>query len=64
MDFYDQLAALAARAVKQLENLQTEEATKMALVAPFINALGYNVFDPTEVIPEFTADVGLKRAKR
>jgi len=34
MDFYDQLAALAARAVKQLENLQTEEATKMALVAP------------------------------
>ncbi len=64
MDFYDQLAALAARAVKQLENLQTEEATKMALVAPFINALGYNVFDPTEVVPEFTADVGLKKGEK
>jgi hypothetical protein len=64
MDFYDQLAALAARAIKQLENLQTEEATKMALVAPFINALGYNVFDPTEVVPEFTADVGVKKGEK
>jgi hypothetical protein len=64
MDFYDQLATLAARAVKQLDNLLTEEATKMALVAPFINALGYNVFDPTEVVPEFTADVGVKKGEK
>ncbi|MEM1309397.1 MAG: type I restriction endonuclease [Cyanobacteria bacterium P01_D01_bin.44] len=64
MDFLDQLAALSTRAVKQLENLQTEEATKMALVAPFINALGYNVFDPTEVIPEFVADVGVKKGEK
>ncbi len=45
-------------------NLQTEEATKNALVMPFIAALGYNVFDPTEVIPEFTADVGVKKAEK
>jgi len=42
----------------------TEEATKNALIMPFINALGYNVFDPTEVVPEFTADVGTKKGEK
>ncbi|MEO0771309.1 MAG: type I restriction endonuclease [Cyanobacteria bacterium J06649_4] len=64
MDFIDQLEVLASRAGKQLESLQTEEATKMALVAPFINALGYSVFDPTEVVPEFISDVGLKKGEK
>ena len=64
MDFADQIAALAARVHKQLEHIQTEEATKNALVLPFINALGYNVFDPTEVVPEFTADVGIKKGEK
>ncbi len=59
MDLEDALYQIAARIPKQLEHLKTEEATKAALVMPFINALGYNVFDPTEVIPEFIADVGL-----
>lgn len=31
---------------------------------PFINALGYDVFDPTEVVPEFTADVGTKKGEK
>lgn len=64
MDFIDQVQALAARVQKQLPHLQTEEATKNALVMPFINALGYNVFDPTEVLPEFTADFGIKRGEK
>lgn len=64
MDFADQIAALASRAVKQLEHISTEEATKNALVLPFINALGYNVFDPTEVVPEFTCDVGMKKGEK
>ena len=64
MDFADQINALASRITKQLEHLSTEEATKNALVLPFINALGYDVFDPTEVIPEFTADVGIKKGEK
>ncbi len=36
----------------------------MALIMPFISALGYNVFDPSEVVPEFTADVGIKKGER
>ena len=64
MDFIDEIKALAARIPKQMEHLQTEEATKNALIMPFINALGYNVFDPTEVMPEFTADVGIKKGEK
>jgi hypothetical protein len=61
MDFIDRIRELAARIPKQIEHIQTEEATKSALVMPFIQALGYNVFDPTEVIPEYIADVGVKK---
>lgn len=64
MDLIDQLKNLGERAAKQRDLLLTEEATKMALIAPFINALGYNVFDPTEVVPEFVADVGIKKGEK
>lgn len=64
MDFLDQLHALSARMSKQIINIQTEEATKTAFVMPFIQALGYDVFDPTEVVPEFTADVGSKKGEK
>lgn len=64
MDFIDRIRELAARAEKQLSIIQTEEATKNALVMPFISALGYNVFDPTEVTPELHADVGLKKGEK
>lgn len=64
MDFTDQIQALVARISKQLGHIQTEEATKTALVLPFINALGYNVFDPTEVCPEFICDVGIKKGEK
>lgn len=64
MDFIDEIRALASRITKKLEHIKTEEATKTALVMPFISALGYNVFDPTEVVPEFTADVGTKKGEK
>ncbi len=64
MDLIDRLRDLASRLEKIVAQLQTEEATKNALVMPFINALGYNVFDPLEVVPEFTADVGTKKGEK
>jgi hypothetical protein len=64
MDFIDKIRALNATAQRQLPNLQTEEATKHALVLPFLAALGYDVFDPTEVVPEFTTDVGTKKGEK
>ena len=46
-------------------SLETEEATKNALVMPFISqVLGYDVFDPEEVVPEFVADLGLKKGEK
>lgn len=45
--------------------LETEEATKNALVMPFISrVLGYDVFNPQEVVPEFVADVGTKKGEK
>ncbi len=64
MDFIEQLQELAAKASKICDLLQTEEATKNALVMPFIKILGYDIFDPTEVIPEFIADVGIKKGEK
>ncbi len=47
-----------------MEHLATEEATKNALVMPFIAALGYDVFNPLEVVPEYVADVGTKKGEK
>ena len=49
---------LGARATRQRANLATEEATKIALILPFLQGLGYDVFDPEQVVPEFTAGFG------
>ncbi len=65
MDFIDRIKELSARIRDlDLEKIETEEATKTAMIMPFINALGYNVFDPTEVVPEFTADLGTKKGEK
>lgn len=64
MDLIDQLKELALRIRKIKDTIQTEEATKNALIMPFIQILGYNVFDPTEVTPEIVADVGLKKGEK
>ena len=64
MDFIDNIRDLSGRIQKQAGGIQTEEATKNAFVMPFISALGYNVFDPTEVTPELVADVGTKKGEK
>ena len=64
MDLIDQLNALASRIRTTKDLIQTEEATKNAMVMPFIQILGYNVFDPTEVTPELIADIGTKKGEK
>jgi hypothetical protein len=64
MDFIDQIRTLASRVNAAKEILQTEEATKNAMIMPFIQLLGYNVFDPQEVTPELIADVGTKKGEK
>lgn len=65
MDFEQAVEAVADKVYQLKDTIETEEATKTALVMPFINTvLGYDVFDPTEVIPEYTADVGTKKGEK
>ncbi|MBG6180493.1 type I restriction endonuclease [Arthrobacter sp. CAN_A1] len=65
MDFAERLTALAAKVRQQKSQIETEEATKNAFVMPFISTiLGYDVFNPLEVVPEFTADVGVKKGEK
>jgi len=64
MDFKDQIKQIAERAEKLKENLQTEEATKTALIMPFLQAMGYDVFNPLEVMPEYTCDIGTKKGEK
>lgn len=64
MDFKDQILQLASRVEKMLPQLKTEEATKNALIMPFIQVLGYDVFNPFEVNPEFIADIGIKKGEK
>ena len=64
MSFDEKMAALIQRLPKMTDDLHTEEATKNALVMPFISALGYDVFNPKEVVPEFTADIGTKKGEK
>lgn len=64
MDFIDQIKAISQQIEKLKTQIQNEQATKTAFIMPFIQALGYNVFNPIEVAPEFTADVpGVKGEK-
>ncbi len=64
MSFKEDVADLAKRAISAQAVAQTEEATKNAIVMPFLRVLGFDVFDPTQIIPEYVADVGLKKGEK
>jgi len=64
MDFIDELRNFSSRATKVKDALVTEDAAKTALVLPFFQMLGYDIFNPTEFVPEFTADVGVKKGEK
>jgi hypothetical protein len=64
MDFKDLIKQLSERVDRLKDNLQTEEATKNALIMPFLQALGYDVFNPLEIVPEYTCDIGTKKGEK
>jgi hypothetical protein len=64
MDFQDQIIALSEKVARMKDQVTTEEATKTAFVMPFINALGFDIFNPMEVVPEFIADLGIKKGEK
>ncbi|MDD6869724.1 MAG: type I restriction endonuclease [bacterium] len=64
MDFKDAILQLADRISKLKDNIATEEATKNAFIMPMISALGYDVFNPLEVVPELDCDLVKKKGEK
>ena len=64
MDFKDSVKQLADKVAQLKDGILTEEATKNAFIMPFINALGYDVFNPLEVIPEMDCDLVKKKGEK
>lgn len=64
MEFNDSLKLFAKSVEERSKNIETEEATKMSLIVPFFQLLGYDVFNPSEFCPEYTADVGIKKGEK
>lgn len=65
MEFEEAIKSVAAKVFDLKDSIETEEATKTAFIMPFIGqVLGYDVFNPKEVVPEFTADVGVKKGEK
>ena len=58
------IQTIASRIKEHSETMQTEEAAKTSIILPFLQALGYDVFNPSEVIPEYTADVPGKKDEK
>ena len=64
MDFKDSIRGLSLRIESLKDSILTEEATKTALIMPMLTMLGYDVFNPLEVVPEMNCDIGTKKGEK
>lgn len=64
MEFNEQITQFSERIKRIKDNICTEEATKTSIILPFFQILGYDVFNPLEFVPEFTADTGIKKGEK
>lgn len=64
MSFIEQLEEFSNRIQILKDTIQTEEATKTSIVLPFFQLLGYDIFNPLEFVPEYTADAGTKKGEK
>ncbi|MEH1836142.1 MAG: type I restriction endonuclease [Nostoc sp.] len=62
MGFTEDITKLSEQVRKRADQVVGEEATKMALIVPFLSAIGYDVYDPSEIMPEYVADFAIKKA--
>lgn len=64
MDFKDTIQQIVEKIAKQKDSIATEEATKTSFVMPMIAALGYDVFNPFEVVPEMDCDLVKRKGEK
>lgn len=64
MEFSASILSISLKIENLRDKVFTEEATKTSFILPLLNSLGYDIFDPTIVVPEFTADIGKKKGEK
>ncbi|MCM3732663.1 hypothetical protein M3196_13405 [Fictibacillus nanhaiensis] len=64
MDFKQELEKLSLQLIERKSHIINEESTKQALIIPFIQKLGFDVFNPLEVEPEYVSDFGIKKGEK
>ena len=60
MNLTENLDNLSTKIEKMKDHIGTEEATKNAFVLPLLLSLGYDVYNPLEVVPEMPCDISNK----
>lgn len=64
MEFTEEIKQFSKRILELSSSITNEEATKMSMIVPFFQLLGYDVFNPAEFCPEYTSDVGIKKGEK
>jgi predicted type IV restriction endonuclease len=64
MDLVDKIETLSKRVQETYPNIESEQATITALIMPFLKVLDYDIFNPVEVFPEYSADIGVKKGEK
>jgi hypothetical protein len=64
MSFEDDVSRFVSSIAQRKNSSKDEEKTKMYLVVPFLDLLGYDCSNPSDVHPEFTADYNKKKGEK
>lgn len=64
MGFKNKLQIFSNQVTERKQVVTNEEMTKQSLIIPFLQLLGYDVFNPLEVKPEYDADFGFKKGEK
>lgn len=62
MGLLEDLRKLSEKVKLRKDHVKGEEATKHALIVPFLQVIGFDTTDPLEVKPEFVADFAKRRS--
>jgi len=64
MQFKEELQKLSIQISERRLHVTNEEMTKQSLILPFIQVLGFDIYDPLETRPEYVADFGKKKGEK
>lgn len=62
-DFIERMSKLAEMIVNRAGSCHNEEQTKQSLIQPVIHVLGYDIFNPSEVIMEYACDAPVLKTR-